>query len=127
MTYTCQHCGQPYQSPCDSGTHAALWVNGRRTDCSLYLCPACRDVTAHTLTLIFRPKEAHPMNICALCGKGYETTALNRGIVESPSSRLVIEAGMDRLSKSLTLCPDCTDTVRKSITLTGKGREENAQ
>lgn len=63
------------------------------------------------------------MMICSRCGKGFETTSLCFGIVERPTSRLVVEVGKDRISKTMPLCPDCTQTALHWL----EGGEQDAQ
>lgn len=63
------------------------------------------------------------MNTCTKCGKVYESTSLCWGDVDFPSGRLVVEIGKDKISRTLDLCPDCTEEVMEWMWC--KPEEEN--
>lgn len=64
------------------------------------------------------------MNTCFKCGCRYEPTWIQfNGQARKPSGRLVIECGREKISKTLDLCPACTDLALEWVE---KQPQENA-
>lgn len=55
------------------------------------------------------------MEHCVKCGREYEPTGLWIELEGKPSGRMVVEVGRENVSRTIALCPVCTERVLKWI------------